>query len=234
MGKESRNKRKNRRKYQNKVTKKLCIALIINAIVYLIFSQKLLNLDIEVVTNIITSIKDIINFDYSTDLYSLINFGLIAFSAMKILLIGRRIPFVLIFALFIMIKLDSSLVKIFGDYGSSIQMLLDKYQFTDMITKYFKEYEYGVENFNYAITMFMPVYLFFKRAFFDTFVICIEKAIRNLTKSGKKQKTATTSQNKGKIHYYSEDDFNSNSGSSNHYIDDEYDDYYNRDEYQGL
>ena len=118
-----------------------------------------MNLDIEVVTNIITSIKDIINFDYSTDLYSLINVGLIAFSAMKILLIGRRIPFVLIFALFIMIKLDSSLVKIFGDYSSSIQMLLEKYQFTDMITKHFEEYEYGVVFISIIIVIIFIIYI---------------------------------------------------------------------------
>ena len=52
------------RKYQNKVIRNLSILLMINSLVYLIYSPRLIDLNIDVVTEIVTDIRDVISFNY--------------------------------------------------------------------------------------------------------------------------------------------------------------------------
>lgn len=194
------------RKYQNKVIRNLSILLMINSLVYLIYSPRLIDLNIDVVTEIVTDIRDVISFNYDINTFALINFFLIALAAVKVLFIGRRLPIMLILVLMFIIKFDDVLVIRLGEIAVYIRSMLDTYTSNLGVIEDLSEFKLSVEYLNYLITIFMPIYLLLKRMTYDALFIKIEKIIgsakekkkRNVTvKNTGRQNNSTFSNGRG-------------------------------------
>lgn len=190
-----------RRKYQNKVIRNLSILLIINSLVYLVYSPRLIGLNIDVVTQIVTEIRNIISFNYNLGIFALINFLLIALASVKILLIGRRLPIMLIFILLFTIKFDDILALRLGESAVFVRNTLDMRTSTLSVAEDIVALTYNVEYFNYLITIFMPIYLLIKRMTFDALFIKIDKIVGIHKEKKKSNVTAKNSTRKNNINY---------------------------------
>ena len=190
-----------RRKYQNKVIRNLSILLIINSLVYLVYSPRLIGLNIDVVTQIVTEIRNIISFNYNLGIFALINFLLIALASVKILLIGRRLPIMLIFILLFTIKFDDILALRLGESAVFVRNTLDMRTSTLSVAEDIVALTYNVEYFNYLITIFMPIYSLIKRMTFDALFIKIDKIVGIHKEKKKSNVTAKNSTRKNNINY---------------------------------
>ena len=215
-----------RRKYQNKVIRNLSILLIINSLVYLVYSPRLIGLNIDVVTQIVTEIRNIISFNYNLGIFALINFLLISLASVKILLIGRRLPIMLIFILLFTIKFDDILALRLGESAVFVRNTLDMRTSTLSVAEDIVALTYNVEYFNYLITIFMPIYLLIKRMTFDALFIKIDKIVGIHKEKKKSNVTAKNSTRKNNINYSNGGGYKVNSSPrtdySNYY--DNYDD----------
>ena len=159
------NKNKN---YQSKLTKKLCYYLGLNSFLYLIFSTRFLNLNIDGITNIILSIKEVIGFNYSAKLFSIINFVLISFTSIKILFLARKIPIVLILTSLFILSIDNNIAELlFGDKGFYIGSYFSEFYSSDFIVNNFISNKYSLENLNYSIVVLLNLYSFIRIFFLD-------------------------------------------------------------------
>lgn len=183
------------KKYEDKVIRNLSTLLIINSLVYLIYSPRLIDLNIDIVTEIVTEIRDIVSFNYNVNIFALINFFLIALAAVKILFIGRRLPIMLILVLMFIIKFDDVLVLKLGENAVFVRNILDTYcskldVFSDLVG-----FKYNVEYSNYLISICMPVYFFLKKITYNALFNRSKKIIGSTKKKNNATFKNTTKQN---------------------------------------
>ncbi len=207
------------RKYENKVIRNLSILLMINSLIYLIYNPRLTELNIDVITEFVTVVKDIVSFDYNANTFALINFLLIALAVVKILFIGRRLPVVLILVLLFIIKLDDALVLKLGESAIFIRSILDTYTSNLSVIEDLVKFKFSIEHLNYLITICMPIYLLLKKITYNTFV-AIKRTIYDTKKRSNSTFKNATRQNNIT--------FSNNGGHkvNNTSIDDNDDDYY--------
>lgn len=207
------------RKYENKVIRNLSILLMINSLIYLIYNPRLTELNIDVITEFVTVVKDIVSFDYNANTFALINFLLIALAVVKILFIGRRLPVVLILVLLFIIKLDDALVLKLGESAIFIRSILDTYTSNLSVIEDLVKFKFSIEHLNYFITICMPIYLLLKKITYNTFV-AIKRTIYDTKKRSNSTFKNATRQNNIT--------FSNNGGHkvNNTSIDDNDDDYY--------
>lgn len=175
------------RKYQNKVIRNLSILLMINSLVYLIFSPRLIDLNIDIITEITTEIRNIVGFNYNVNTYTLINFLLIALAVVKILFIGRKLPVMLILVLLFIIKFDDALVLKLGESAIFVRSMLDTYTSNLGIIEDLVKFKYNIEYLNYLVTICMPIYLLLKKVAYNVF-----DGIKKITDNTKKKSNSTS------------------------------------------
>ena len=175
------------RKYQNKVIRNLSILLMINSLVYLIFSPRLIDLNIDIITEITTEIRNIVGFNYNVNTYTLINFLLIALAVVKILFVGRKLPVMLILVLLFIIKFDDALVLKLGESAIFVRSMLDTYTSNLGIIEDLVKFKYNIEYLNYLVTICMPIYLLLKKVAYNVF-----DGIKKITDNTKKKSNSTS------------------------------------------
>ena len=155
--------------YHSKLNKNLCFYLILNCLIHFLYSGKALNLDIEMLSNFVIFTKGMFfDFTYNAEMFSLINFALITFIAIKVLFSAKKIPFILITVLLFILSIDYNISDlIFG--GKKLythNFLNDLYSNEFMYNTFFKN-NHPLENLNYLVISFILIYTYVKIATWD-------------------------------------------------------------------
>lgn len=157
------NIRRKKTYYHNKLNRNLCCYLILNCLFYFIFSQRASNLNISQINYIIGSIRDIFSFNYEFRLFSIINFLLISFTAIKILFLAKRIPIFLILILSFILTYDSfSIISLPIDNIFSI-VFFDWFSSSTLLSNILFRSDYALENIHYSSTLVFIIYSLIKK-----------------------------------------------------------------------
>lgn len=216
---------KNRKK-QNEITKRLCIWLILNSLLYLVCSPKFVEMNLGEITNYVIEFKEKLNFGYEPQLYAFITFGLISLAAIRILFKAKRIPIVLIGVLLFILRFDDEIVFALGREAIYLSVKMQEYPLSQWMIDCFINSENSIENLNYTISVFIPIYFFLKKNIYDSIAAGIDNVFSKPKSSKKnKKKVSKSSTSNYKPKYSDTTSYVGSSGVNNNY-DEEDDGYY--------
>lgn len=154
--------------YYSKLIKNLCWCITLNCLLYFIFSSRFSSLNIGEISGVFENIKEVVGFNYSVELFSLINFLLISFTVVKILFSVKKMPIVLIGLLLFTLSLNYNVASLLlGDKMFYVSNFIEKFYSNEFIIKNFIENKYALENINYSMNFVLILYSFVRTVLSD-------------------------------------------------------------------
>ena len=185
--------RQKNRDYYNGLIKLLSKLIVINSMIYMILSDRVLGImsdsDIDFIVSASGFIKENIFFPYEIDTFACINFILIAFVLILALFGAKKLPIILSLVMLFILKYDSDMYVLLNGLGVKLKIARDSAFNNEVMTNIFVNSEYSKENIQYAVAILIPLYTFIKINLCDAIIIGINKNKKKRLKNTGKTST---------------------------------------------